>query len=66
MVKLTKPQSELLRDVAAGKNHVSTEYPPAKKLVSLGLCVWHYGKFGSSWLELSDVGRAALNEEAGK
>lgn len=66
MVKLTKPQSELLTNVSKGKIHVSTQYAPAKKLVLLGLCVWHHGKFGSSWLELTDAGRAALNEEAGK
>jgi hypothetical protein len=66
MVKLTKPQMELLTDVSQGKKNASTEYAPAKKLVSLGLCVWNCGKFGSSWLELTGAGRAALNDEVGK
>lgn len=60
-MKLTKPQAELLRDVANGGNAVDT-YPPARKLVELGLCTREVVGL-SDRLILTDAGRAALEKE---
>lgn len=60
-MKLTKPQWALLRDVANGGNAVP-EYPPAQKLVALGLCVRETIGF-SDRLKLTDAGRAVLATE---
>lgn len=57
-MKLTKPQWELLCDVANGGTAVDT-YPPARKLVELGLCVRESIGF-SDRLQLTDAGRSAL------
>ncbi|HAU76312.1 MAG TPA: hypothetical protein DCW88_12515 [Agrobacterium sp.] len=56
MVKLTKPQLELLKDVARGHGHCVQEYRPGQALVSKGFCVWAT----MSRLEITDAGRAAL------
>jgi hypothetical protein len=39
-LKLTATQAELLLQIADGDDKVAEYYPPAKKLVSLGLCDW--------------------------
>lgn len=62
MKKLTKAQRSLLEDVSLGNDKVSDSYQPAKSLVTLGLCTWEHGKFGSSLLKITDAGRAALKE----
>lgn len=62
-MKLTKPQWELLRDVANGGTAVEG-YPPARKLVELGLCVRE--RVGiSNTLRLTPAGRNALDKERG-
>lgn len=60
-MKLTKPQLELLRDVANGGSAVDS-YPPARKLVELGLCARKVVGL-SDRLILTDAGRAALEKE---
>ncbi len=60
MAKLTKPQMELLKDVADGGDAVES-YPPARKLVELGYCVRE--KIGlSNIMRITPAGRAALTE----
>ncbi|MDP9590641.1 UNVERIFIED_ORG: hypothetical protein J2W19_003205 [Shinella zoogloeoides] len=62
-MKLTKPQRELLRDVAKGGN-AAEEYPPARKLIELGLCIRE--RVGiSSILRITPAGRNALDKERG-
>jgi hypothetical protein len=62
-MKLTKPQGELLRDVANGGSAVE-EYPPARRLVELGLCVRE--RIGiSNMLRITEAGRNALDKERG-
>ncbi|MDH2090584.1 hypothetical protein N5K21_17775 [Rhizobium pusense] len=61
MVKLTKPQIELLKDVSNGADHCVQEYRPAQSLVSKGYCVWAT----LSRLEITDAGRAALERSEG-
>lgn len=61
-MKLSKPQWFALVDVSEGNRHFVRSYSPAKKLVELGLCEWRDGKYGSSWLDLTDAGRAALSQ----
>ncbi|MCW0979358.1 hypothetical protein OK142_00920 [Agrobacterium sp. BT-220-3] len=61
MVKLTKPQLELLRDVANGKTHCVQEYRPGQALVSKGYCIWAT----MSRLEITDAGLAALERSEG-
>lgn len=63
-MKLTKTQEDLLTNVASGGRMVAGHYPPAKKLVALGLCDWNTGRTGSTWLTITDAGRAALKENA--
>lgn len=63
-MKLTKPQWDLLCDVANGGNAVDT-YPPAKKLVELGFCVRKAVGF-SDRLELTVEGREHLTKNDGK
>jgi hypothetical protein len=63
-MKLTKPQAELLRDVANGGNAVDT-YPPARKLVELGLCTREVVGL-SDRLILTDTGRELLAKDAGE
>lgn len=59
--KLTKPQLELLRETV-GCCAVSETYAPANKLVLLGLAEWTHGDYGSTYLNITDAGRAALTE----
>ncbi|WP_156386848.1 MULTISPECIES: hypothetical protein [unclassified Rhizobium] len=59
-MKLTKPQMELLRDVANGGTAVES-YPPARKLVELGLCVRQTVGL-SDRLEITEAGRQAMKE----
>jgi hypothetical protein len=61
-MKLTLPQAELLLNVFEknGPLGCSDSYLPAKKLVSLGLCSWVHGRFGSSSLVITDAGRAEI------
>ena len=61
-MKLTKAQEELLIRAANGDGHAAEYYAPAKKLVSLGLCEWNTGRYGSTWLTITDAGRKALEE----
>lgn len=61
-MNLTKTQSELLMKASNGDGSCAEHYPPAKKLVALGLCEWNTGRFGSTWLTLTESGRAALKE----
>lgn len=46
--RLTKPQRDLLDQLPCT---VAESYPPAKKLVALGLAEWRQGKWGSMILE---------------
>lgn len=59
---MTKPQMELLRDVANGGNAVES-YPPARKLVEMGFCI-RKKIGGGEYLCITDAGRAALEEQA--
>lgn len=43
-MKLTTPQLYLLRDCNVTPQYVASSYPPAKSLVSKGLCEWKPGK----------------------
>lgn len=61
MLKLTKPQLKLLKDVARGLDHCVQEYRPGQALVSKGYCVWA----AMSRLEITDAGRAALERSEG-
>lgn len=63
-MKLTKPQIELLRDVANGGTAVDN-YPPARKLVELGLCIREKTGF-SDRLSITPAGRSALSKETGE
>ncbi|QRY69159.1 hypothetical protein JVX98_13120 [Ensifer sp. PDNC004] len=60
-MKLTKPQWLLLVDVDEGDGKASDTYPPAKKLVELGLCRWEPQKYGQK-LVITEAGRKALKE----
>ena len=61
-MKLTKAQRDLFIKASNGEGSCVEHYPPAKKLVALGLCEWNTGNFGSTWLTLTEAGRAALKE----
>lgn len=65
-MKLTGPQKELLVSAYEGRGHVVEYYPPAKKLVALGLCEWRTVGL-STFLSVTDAGRDALeaSEEDG-
>ena len=58
-MKLTRAQKELLVEVSNGDDRCTPSYPPAARLVDLGLCVW-----ASEYrLAMTDAGRAALQEQ---
>lgn len=61
MVKLTKPQLDLLISVNNGAGMCAEYYKPAQVLVSKGYCVWAT----LSRLEITDAGRAALERSEG-
>lgn len=59
-MKLTNPQRALLEMVnETGFTTCSESYPPARKLVELGLVVWRKGKY-SGWLEPTQAGKDEL------
>ncbi|WP_172352730.1 hypothetical protein [Mesorhizobium sp. NZP2298] len=64
MAKLTKPQIELLADLADTSCSASSTYAPARKLVELGLARWIDGKYGD-FLAITESGRTALASEGG-
>lgn len=59
MMKLTEAQHELLADVGRRTQFVAGYYPPARKLVKMGLCTWT----DTGWLAITDAGRTALRED---
>lgn len=62
-MKLTQAQSKLLQEVSKeGGMRVSETYPPAKKLVVIGLCEFKRGKYGSMSITITDAGRKALED----
>ena len=62
-MKLTKPQAELLLELnAASEVAVWDGYPPAKKLVELGLAEWMHRRYGDT-LRITPAGRAAIGDE---
>ena len=54
---LSAPQQELLEKIGAEPTHCVDYYPPAKKLVQLGLA-----RFVKSMLTITDAGREKLKE----
>lgn len=63
-MKLTQAQWCSLVDVSEGHGPTAAHYPPAKKLVELGLCQWVQGKF-SDKLVLTESGRQFIAEQQG-
>lgn len=59
--KLTPAQQQLLMDASdeCGVFCVHA-YPPAKRLVTLGLAQWEDGIASSDWLNITEAGRQAL------
>ena len=57
-MKLTRPQKELLAEIANGDDRCSEAYNPARKLVDLGLVIL----VSEYRLALTETGRAALQE----
>lgn len=62
MAKLTRTQTELLREIFNGEDRCSDAYRPAQKLVELGLCIWRT----ETRLQLTEAGREALKAEDGR
>lgn len=63
-VKLTKPQQDLLADVVAGGGFTCVDsYPPARKLIALGLIKARTGPFGTYKIEPTDAGRDAVTQD---
>ena len=61
-MKLTKAQEDILRLTENSGFSCASYYRPAKRLVELGLCEWNTGNLGSTWLTITEAGRAALKE----
>jgi hypothetical protein len=61
-MKLTKAQEDILRLTANGSFSCARYYRPATRLVERGLCEWDTGNLGSTWLTITEAGRAALKE----
>ena len=62
-MKLTEAQRNLLiHAVACGKATCAEHYAPRRKLIELGYATAHRGKY-SDWIEPTDLGRAALEQE---
>lgn len=61
-MKLTKAQRELLEEIGGSEygSGVMATYPPAVKLVSLGLATLHQQRYGGHILEITPAGREAL------
>ncbi len=59
--KLTKPQQELLRDLAIRPEHVNGFYKPGQTLLMLGYATCKEGAFGEVELTITEAGRARHN-----
>jgi len=59
--KLTAPQRSLLRELPT---HVVPEFPPAQKLIALGLAEWADAR--STMLNITPAGRTALAKSEGR
>lgn len=59
--KLTKPQRDLLFQLSEGAQYVVSYYPPAIRLVDLGLAEWRTGRTEVA-LYITPAGRTALSE----
>ena len=64
-VKLTKPQRELLEEIAPGSIKCGLGYKPARKLVELGFAEASEARLGYPFplLRITPAGRAYLAED---
>lgn len=59
-MKLTKAQRELLELACTETTTAYSGYAPAVKLRELGLVTFREGRYGGTYIEPTDAGRAAL------
>lgn len=65
-MKLSPAQREMLQSAVHGNGGCAENYPPAEKLVAMGLCTGQRSTFGSYRLIPTDAGRRALSDPEGK
>lgn len=63
--KLTTPRREMLEDLLDGAKSGNLSYAPNKWALANGFITARDGRYGSTILEITDAGRAALSSEPG-
>lgn len=63
MIKLTKVQEKLLFELFdCGSMSISDTYAPAKKLVDIGYATFKYGRYGTCYIHISQLGIERLQK----